>query len=130
MIPSEREVADVLDELHLMWVYEPRLFVLRTEDGAVKEGFRPDFYLPIYDVYIEVTKGKQPHATRKNRKARLARELYPGTCIELIYRAHFDDLKARILEIIEIARAPRDLYPEHVPGAASTAPDSSARESE
>lgn len=101
MIPSEREVADALDALHLDWEYEPRLFVLREEDGVVQEGFRPDFYVIKHDLYIEVTKGKQPYVTRKNRKARMTRELYPGVYVEIIYRAHFDDLRGRILEIIE-----------------------------
>ena len=112
MIPSEREVADVLDALHLEWEYEPTLFVLRQEDDVVVEGFRPDFYIPKFDVYIEVTKGKQAHQTRKNRKARRARELYPGICIEIIYRAHFDDLRGRVLEILELAQLPRESLPE------------------
>ena len=60
MIQSEREVAAVLDSLHVAWEYEPRLFVfLEDEKGFVREGFRPDFYLPRYDLYIEVTKAKQ-----------------------------------------------------------------------
>jgi len=103
--PSEQQVADCLDGLHLAWEYEPNLFVLEEhEDGTIKEGFRPDFYIPKYDAYIEVTMARQAHTTRKNRKARLMRQLYPGTFVELIYRHHFEDLKQRILEILEDAQ--------------------------
>jgi bifunctional protein TilS/HprT len=99
---SEREVADVLDALHIAWEYEPKFFILCTDpsSGRVTMGFQPDFYLCKEDLYIEVTKAKQSLTTEKNRKARLLRELYPGVRVELIYRAHFADLKKRVLEIL------------------------------
>lgn len=105
MIQSEREVAAVLDSLHVAWEYEPRLFVFREDDkGFVREGFRPDFYLPKYDFYIEVTKAKQANVTGKNKKVRTVRELYPEIRIAVIYRRDFDNLRARILELLQEAK--------------------------
>ena len=101
MIQSEREVAAVLDSLHVAWEYEPRLFVfLEDEKGFVREGFRPDFYLPKFDLYIEVTKAKQANVTPKNKKVRTLRELYPEVKISVIYRRDFDNLRERVLELI------------------------------
>jgi hypothetical protein len=104
VFPSEREVADILDSLGVRWEYEPTLFELhKSKKGYVKEAFRPDFYLPEYDYYIEVTKAKQSNVTRKNRKVRTVKEKFPGMGIDLIYLIHFDNLHARVLEILEHA---------------------------
>jgi hypothetical protein len=105
LIPSEREVADVLDSLHVAWLYEPRLFVLEADEaGLCRVGFRPDFYLLKYDLYIEVTKCKQSLVTRKNHKARLLRELYPDERVVIIYRRDFPRLRERVLSILQEAR--------------------------
>lgn len=101
MFASEREVADVLDKLHVEWEYEPRLFELKhNAKGHILEGFRPDFYLPKYNLYIEVTKGKQKHVTDKHRKARLVQELYEDVRIGFVYKAHFEDLTTRVKELL------------------------------
>lgn len=103
MNPSELEVAEALDALHIPWIYEPTLFVFEASaTGMPKRGFRPDFYLPVQDIYIEVTKARQRNVTDKNRKARTVRELYPEVRVELIYRAHFRDLRGRIEEILAL----------------------------
>lgn len=110
MYSSEREVADVLDNLGIHWEYEPVLFTLCTsKKGLVKEGFRPDFYLTDWDLYIEVTKALQRNTTRKNRKVRELKELRPDVQVELIYKVHFENLEARVLEILsnsDVARRP------------------------
>lgn len=100
---SEQEVADTLDALKVAWVYEPTLFVLKEDEaGNPKEGFRPDFYLPKLDIYIEVTMGKQSNVTGKNRKARLANEIH-GARVWIIYGRDFKRLKERILEVLQEA---------------------------
>ena len=72
------ECAKLLDFYRVPWQYEPTTFVLaRNEDGTVTEAFSPDFYLPEQDLYLEVTVMKQSLVTRKNRKLRRMRELYP-----------------------------------------------------
>ena len=43
--------------------------------GNVVQRFTPDFYLPMYDLYIEITTLNQRLVTKKNRKVRRLREL-------------------------------------------------------
>jgi hypoxanthine phosphoribosyltransferase len=61
----------------------------------VRVAFTPDFYLPEQDLYIEVTTMKQSLVTKKNRKMRRLRELYPGVRIKMLYRRDIEDLADR-----------------------------------
>ena len=84
---AEVECAKLLDYYRVPWQYEPTTFVLaRDEDGMVTEAFSPDFYLPEQDLYVEVTVMKQSLVTRKNRKLRRMRELYPEVRVKLFYK--------------------------------------------
>jgi hypoxanthine phosphoribosyltransferase len=88
--PSEAEFASVLDFYQIPWQYEPRTFPLRyDESGRAVESFTPDFYLPEADLYIELTTLRQSLVTKKNRKLRRLRELYPEINIKLLYRRDF-----------------------------------------
>src|SRR3954464_14695347 len=94
--PAELECAKVLDYHGIPWLYEPRTFVLeRAEDGRVTEAFTPDFYLPEQDLYLEVTVMKQSLVTRKNRKLRKLRALYPDVRIKLFYERDFERIATR-----------------------------------
>src|SRR3954452_13641653 len=94
--PAELEYAKILDWYGIPWMYEPTTFVLeRDEEGRVTEAFSPDFYLPEQDLYLEVTVMKQSLVTRKNRKLRKLRQLYPEVKIKLFYERDFERLAAR-----------------------------------
>jgi len=94
--PAELEYAKVLDWHGIPWMYEPTTFVLaRDEEGRVTEAFTPDFYLPEQDLYLEVTVMKQSLVTRKNRKLRKLRELYPEVKVKLFYERDFERLAVR-----------------------------------
>jgi hypoxanthine phosphoribosyltransferase len=94
--PAELEYAKILDWYGIPWQYEPTTFVLeRDEAGRVTEAFSPDFYLPDQDLYLEVTVMKQSLVTRKNRKLRKLRQLYPEIRIKLFYERDFMRLAAR-----------------------------------
>lgn len=93
--PSEKELARVLDFYNIEWVYEPRSFPLRWKDEKITEMFTPDFYLPGLDLYIEVTTLKQSLVTRKNRKLRLLKQLYPDIKIMLLHKSEYALLLAR-----------------------------------
>jgi hypothetical protein len=83
--PSEEEFAHILDFYQILWEYEPRTFELRWDgNGNVLEAFSPDFYLPEQDLYIELTK--------KHRKLRQLRKLYPDINIKLLNRSDFKRL--------------------------------------
>ena len=94
--PAELEYAKILDWYGIPWQYEPTTFVLeRDAEGRVTEAFSPDFYLPDQDLYLEVTVMKQSLVTRKNRKLRKLRQLYPEIRIKLFYERDFMRLAAR-----------------------------------
>jgi len=87
---SEAELARILDFYAVRWEYEPHTFpILWNLDGAVVESFSPDFYLPDFDTYLELTTLRQPLVRKKNRKLRRLRELYPDIRIKLFYARDF-----------------------------------------
>jgi bifunctional protein TilS/HprT len=86
MHPSEREFANLLDFYQIKFLYEPRSFPLRWDGNRVVEMHTPDFYLPEYDQYFELTTMKQSLVTQKNRKLRHVQEMYPEINIQLLYR--------------------------------------------
>jgi hypothetical protein len=93
---TELECAKILDYYGIRWDYEPRTFVLeRGVTGRVVRAFTPDFYLPEHQLFIEVTAMKQSHVTRKNRKVRELRKLYPHVRVKVFYRRDIERLAQR-----------------------------------
>jgi cytidylate kinase len=91
--PSEEVFANLLDFYRIAWDYEPRSFPLQWDkDGKVAEAFTPDFYLPEFDLYVELTTMKQANVTKKNRKIRLLRTIYPHVNIQVFYQKDVQDL--------------------------------------
>ncbi len=91
--PSEEIFANLLDFYRVAWDYEPRSFPIQWDrDGKVSEAFTPDFYLPEFDLYVELTTMKQSLVTRKNRKVKLLRQLYPHVNIQVFYQKDFENL--------------------------------------
>ncbi len=87
---SERQFAQLLDFYQIEWQYEPRSFDLEWDkDGNVIKRFTPDFYLPAYDIYIEITTLNQKLVTKKNRKVRRLRELYPEINCKIFYQRDY-----------------------------------------
>jgi hypothetical protein len=90
---SEEIFANLLDYYRIAWEYEPRSFPVQWDkDGRVIESFTPDFYLPEIDLYIELTTMKQANVTRKNRKVKLMRTIYPQVNIQVFYQKDFQNL--------------------------------------
>jgi hypothetical protein len=56
------------------------------------QAFTPDFYLPAYDLYIEITTLNQKLVTKKNRKARRLVELHPEVSIRVLYQRDYLNL--------------------------------------
>jgi hypothetical protein len=87
---SERQFARLLDFYQIEWDYEPRSFDVEwDESGEVSKRFTPDFYLSQFNLYIEITTMNQKLVTRKNRKVRRLRELYPGVQIKIFYQRDY-----------------------------------------
>jgi len=90
---SEEMFANLLDFYRIAWEYEPRSFPIQLDrNGNTLEAFTPDFYLPEFDLYVELTTMKQSLVTKKNRKVRLLRQLYPEVNIQVFYQKDFENL--------------------------------------
>lgn len=87
---SERQFARLLDFYQIEWDYEPRSFDLEWDkQGNVIQQFTPDFYLPAYDLFIEITTMNQKLVTKKNRKVRQLKELYPEVICKIFYQRDY-----------------------------------------
>jgi len=87
---SERQFAKLLDFYGIAWDYEPRTFTLEHDRaGRPTQAFTPDFYLPAYDLYIEITTLNQKLVTKKNKKARRLREQHPDINIKVLYQRDY-----------------------------------------
>jgi hypothetical protein len=93
---SERQFARLLDFYRVEWEYEPTAFPIEWDAaGHAVQHFRPDFYLPRFDLYIEITTLNQRLVTKKNRKVRRLRELYPDVHIKVLYQRDYLSLLAK-----------------------------------
>jgi hypothetical protein len=80
----------LLDFYGIEWEYEPRTFVLQWDRlGNPQQAFTPDFYLPAYDIYIEITTLNQKLVTKKNRKIRRLLQLYPDVRCKILYQRDY-----------------------------------------
>lgn len=76
--------------------YEPVEFVLAWDaEGRPVSAFRPDFYLPEHDVFLELTTLRQDLVTRKHAKLRRLGELYPEIRVKLLHRRDLEALELR-----------------------------------
>jgi hypoxanthine phosphoribosyltransferase len=93
---SERQFARLLDFYGIAWEYEPHTFVLDEDaEGRPLRAFCPDFYLPAFDLHLEITTLKQSLVTRKNRKAREVMERYPDVQVKVLYQRDYLHLLAK-----------------------------------
>lgn len=93
---SEQEFAKILDFYQIRWEYEPHTFPIAWDKkGNIIERFTPDFYLPEHQLYIELTTLKQKLVTKKNRKIRLMRELYPQIHLRIFYGKDYRSLLSK-----------------------------------
>lgn len=94
---TEEEFARILSLYNIEWLYEPKTFPVEWDaEGNVTMAISPDFYLPRFNLYLELTTMDQRYVTRKNKKMRLVKELYPGTNIRIVYKKDFNELVDRL----------------------------------
>ena len=83
---SERNLAAIFDYYNIDWQYEPTTFVLDARsDGSLVSAFSPDFYLPQFDLYVELTTLQQRHVTKKNKNLRQLKSRYPEVNAKILY---------------------------------------------
>jgi len=93
---SELQFARLLDFYGVAWEYEPTTFVLEWDrEGNPVQAFSPDFYLPLHDLYIEITTLNQKLVTKKNRKVRRLSELHPEVKVKVLYQRDYLGLVAK-----------------------------------
>jgi len=81
----EEAFARTLDQHGILWQYKHRTFAVEWDDeGNFVDSFTPDFYLPLFDLYVELTVPNHHEAGAKARKVRLLRQQRPGLRIELL----------------------------------------------
>ena len=105
---SERQFARLLDFYQIAWEYEPTTFDIAWDrDGVPTQRFSPDFYLPEFDLYIEITTLNQKLVTKKNRKVRRLCALYPDVKAKIFYQKDYLTLlvKYGLEEPEQLARA-------------------------
>lgn len=91
--PSEQLFSKLLTLYGHPWIYEPLEFPLEWNDrGVPVRGFRPDFYLTVQRLFIELTVLEQRLVTKKNQKIRRFRDLYPEIPLLVVYQRDFHDL--------------------------------------
>ena len=94
---TEEEFARILNLYNVEWLYEPKTFPVEWDaEGNVTMAISPDFYLPRFNLYLELTTMDQKYVTKKNKKMRLVKELYPGTNIRIVYKKDFNELVDRL----------------------------------
>jgi hypothetical protein len=90
---SERQFAKLLDFYQIDWDYEPTTFDIEWDRrGTPTQRFTPDFYLPDFDLYIEITTLNQKLVTKKNRKVRRLMNLYPDVRCKVLYQRDYLNL--------------------------------------
>jgi len=90
---SEVDFVRVLDMHQVEWKYEPTTFPIEWDaEGNVTMAFTPDFFLPAYQTYVELTTMNQKYVTLKNKKLRKLKALYPETNITILYKKDVNKL--------------------------------------
>ena len=83
----------MLDFYEIEWAYEPTTFDIEWDRaGNATQRFSPDFYLPAFDLYIEITTLNQKLVTKKNRKVRRLKALYPDVKCKILYQRDYLNL--------------------------------------
>ena len=90
---SEKEFATLLEKSNISWRYEPVTFPLEEDvNRKIIPSFSPDFHLPQFDLYLELTTSREDQATKKNIKITKFREKYPDENLEVIYGTDYQKL--------------------------------------
>ena len=106
----EIELAELMTELGIEWQYEPQRVYFREEH----ESYLPDFYLPEYNVWIEV-KGYMDK--RSLRRCKLFKKHFGGTYGFFLYEKEERELvlnnPALLFTYIEIAQRELERVKDH-----------------
>ena len=78
----------MLDSHQILWKYKHRTFAVEWDEaGNFVDCFTPDFYMPAFDLYVELVATGCDALGAKARKVRLLRQQHPDIRIELLSTA-------------------------------------------
>lgn len=120
---SERQFAMLMDFYEIDWMYRPRTFNLSTAAAVGGPGeFAPDFYLPAFELYIQIAPEVRELSDEAHRGVRRLTEEHPEVKCKLLHQREY----LKLLEKYELADTP------HPPayGFAEKAKDSGPTEAE
>lgn len=81
----EANIARIFNLIGIKWVYAPKIFDLG------EHTYRPDFYLPELDTYIEVKNFMGEYSLNRDKQFR---KLYPNIKLDLILKKEYVEIKA------------------------------------
>lgn len=88
----EANIARVFSLIDLTWQYAPRIFDLGIHT------YRPDFYLPEHDMYIEVKNFMNSYSFQRDR---LFREKYPQIKLEILSKKEYKEIEKYYRPLID-----------------------------
>ena len=88
----ESNIARLFNYLDIKWVHEPQTFDLKTQT------YTPDFYLPEYDIFIEVKNFLWKYSKIRDEKFR---KLYPNIILIMILKKDYLEIQEEFSKIIE-----------------------------
>jgi len=88
----EANVARLFNYFGIKWIFQPKTFDL------VSQNYTPDFYLPDYNIYIEVKNFLWKYSKIRDRKFR---KLYPDIKLILLLKKDYLELEKKYSHLIE-----------------------------
>lgn len=88
----EANFARILNLLKIKWVFQPESFDLKFQK------YTPDFYLPEYDLYVEIKNFLSNYSAKRDKAFR---KLYPDKNLSLILRPEYTKLQSGFAEYIK-----------------------------
>lgn len=88
----EANIARLFNYSDIKWKHQPKIFDLKTQT------YTPDFYLPEYDMYIEVKNFLWKYSEIRDRKFR---KLYPDINLILLLKKNYLELEKEYSHLIE-----------------------------
>ena len=88
----EANIARVYNLVGLQWQYSPTIFDLG------EHTYRPDFYLPNFDTYVEIKNYLGGYSLMRDT---LFRQKYPDIKLELILKKHYINIKKNYKDLVD-----------------------------
>lgn len=88
----EANIARLFNYLGIEWLYQPKTFDLKTQT------YTPDFYLPKYDIYIEVKNFMWKYSKIRDKKFR---NIYPNIILILLLKKDYLEIEKEYSPLIK-----------------------------